>query len=339
MPKSMGTYVCCTSPTCKLELLRHQWPPASPSGMSFTESAQRKPARHESPTTSPPCSKASGIIVWAIMVSIAPAAKPSTATIVSAASLVEAESAAPGGKSTAPSADPAAVRAVVASHISKMLRTFMPCAFMLPDELIASGKLLMKTPITKGNAAAAALLDWSASSPPTALLLMMMPITKDSGTASIRIPSQTITALCLAALLTKWWLWPWPCEWPWLWSSEVVGDILPTTAEDGDAATKVANFFAGPPAKSASAWRTALDAELGVGKPKLMLSFSESGTHDRFELERREEFPAKSIKSISCSAKSMSVTCPMGNAALSPSLGIFKLSSSLLESSGSSHPK
>mmetsp|Transcript_23801 Transcript_23801/g.65801 ORF Transcript_23801/g.65801 Transcript_23801/m.65801 type:complete len:239 (+) Transcript_23801:190-906(+) len=156
--------------------------------MSLTVSAQRKPARHERPTMSPPCSKASGNIVWAIMVSIAPAARPSTPETMNS---VEGSSLEPGGKSKAPMDAPKAVRNVMVHHMRRMFLTWIPCAFMLPEELMLSGRLLRKTPITKGSAASA---DEECELPVAADLLIRMPMTSDSGIASIRMPSHTMIA-------------------------------------------------------------------------------------------------------------------------------------------------
>mmetsp|Transcript_44456 Transcript_44456/g.139364 ORF Transcript_44456/g.139364 Transcript_44456/m.139364 type:complete len:393 (+) Transcript_44456:371-1549(+) len=124
------------------------------------------------------------------MVSIAPAARPSTPdTMIS----VTGSSLEPGGKRSAPMTAPTAVRKVIVHHISKIFLTWIPWAFMLPEELMLSGRLLRKTPMTKGSTASA-----------EAFLLMRMPMTKDSGTASMRIPSQTMIAALAPPEPTGW---------------------------------------------------------------------------------------------------------------------------------------
>mmetsp|Transcript_4966 Transcript_4966/g.14067 ORF Transcript_4966/g.14067 Transcript_4966/m.14067 type:complete len:476 (+) Transcript_4966:837-2264(+) len=138
---------------------------------------------------SPPCSNASGIMVWAIIVSIAPAARPSTPAMAVSTWSSPLD---PGGKSSAPRPAPTAVTTVVAAHIRRILGRLTPWASMLPEELMLSGRLLMKTPMTKGSAVAADCRN--PRSPSSALLLIRIPMTKDSGTASMRMPSHTMIA-------------------------------------------------------------------------------------------------------------------------------------------------
>mmetsp|Transcript_45338 Transcript_45338/g.96867 ORF Transcript_45338/g.96867 Transcript_45338/m.96867 type:complete len:258 (+) Transcript_45338:201-974(+) len=134
------------------------------------------------------------------MVSMAPAASPSTeqTAISEEVSLRE-----PGGKTIAPKAAPIAVRIVMLSHMSMMVLNRMPWAFMLPEELMLSGKLLMKTPMTKGNAAAAARSERPSGSPAAAWFIRI-PITKDSGTPSMRMPNQIMIARFLASWGSTW---------------------------------------------------------------------------------------------------------------------------------------
>mmetsp|Transcript_68094 Transcript_68094/g.175543 ORF Transcript_68094/g.175543 Transcript_68094/m.175543 type:complete len:341 (-) Transcript_68094:258-1280(-) len=95
------------------------------------------------------------------------------------------------GKMTAPTPAPNVVITTMENHIRRIVLTRIPWAFMLPEALMLSGKLLRKTPTTKGSAAAAAE---PLCSPPDRLT--RMPMTRDSGTASMRMPSHTISAAC-----------------------------------------------------------------------------------------------------------------------------------------------
>mmetsp|Transcript_16468 Transcript_16468/g.47011 ORF Transcript_16468/g.47011 Transcript_16468/m.47011 type:complete len:351 (+) Transcript_16468:312-1364(+) len=158
-----------------------------------------KPSRVERPVTLPPCSKASGRTVFAIMHSIAPPQRPSmeaiTLTTVGSSWL-------PGGKMMAPKQAPKPVITVMEAHIIKMTPRRMPCSRIVPAEDIASGKLARKTPTTKARR-----VPWDA-------VFTRIPMTKLSGTPSMRMPSQIMIAACTPL--------PPSCPWPSLPSAAAV---------------------------------------------------------------------------------------------------------------------
>mmetsp|Transcript_89204 Transcript_89204/g.257170 ORF Transcript_89204/g.257170 Transcript_89204/m.257170 type:complete len:240 (+) Transcript_89204:166-885(+) len=162
----------------------------------LTEMATKKPKRVDRPVTFPPCSKASGNTVFAIMQSIAPPHKPSMPAM---SFITNGSSLLPGGKIDAPTAAPMPVMIAMEAHMAKMTLLRMPCKRIVPAEDIASGKLARKTPTTK------------ASNVPRVAVLTKMPMTTLSGTPSIKIPSQIVKAACTPR--PPWPPWPpWPCS-------------------------------------------------------------------------------------------------------------------------------
>mmetsp|Transcript_41313 Transcript_41313/g.93455 ORF Transcript_41313/g.93455 Transcript_41313/m.93455 type:complete len:380 (-) Transcript_41313:1234-2373(-) len=159
-----------------------------PIDSDFTAIADINPIRHDRPTTFPPCSKASGRAVLAIIVNMAPPHSPSIPTWMRMLLRFSPE---PGGKVRAPKAAPKPVPTKMVPHIARMVTVFTPQAFIVPDEDMASGKLAKNTPITKvSNELLSAPLD-------------RIPSTKLSGIPSMRMPSQ----IMMAAVLPPWWLW------------------------------------------------------------------------------------------------------------------------------------
>mmetsp|Transcript_12201 Transcript_12201/g.28615 ORF Transcript_12201/g.28615 Transcript_12201/m.28615 type:complete len:224 (+) Transcript_12201:289-960(+) len=150
-------------------------------GTRDTSRAHRKPLSVASPTVSPPSCTASGSIVCAIIVSIEPAA---TAWIPFC-TISNSPSWSSSGTMRAPTKAPMPVVNMVVAHMARILAPLKPEDFMSPDELSASGKLLKKTDTTRTSAFLPV---------PT-----MNPMTRDSGIASMKMPSQIITAVCRAA--------------------------------------------------------------------------------------------------------------------------------------------
>mmetsp|Transcript_98897 Transcript_98897/g.268593 ORF Transcript_98897/g.268593 Transcript_98897/m.268593 type:complete len:304 (-) Transcript_98897:411-1322(-) len=106
---------------------------------------------------------------------------------------MEGSSSLPGGKAMDPTIAPMPVKTVMEDHIGRMISLRIPCCFMTPAEDIASGKLARNTPTTKAS-------NW-----PMDAVFTRMPMTTLSGTASIKMPSQIISAACL---LPPSWAWP-----------------------------------------------------------------------------------------------------------------------------------
>mmetsp|Transcript_120960 Transcript_120960/g.342200 ORF Transcript_120960/g.342200 Transcript_120960/m.342200 type:complete len:307 (+) Transcript_120960:84-1004(+) len=159
--------------------------------MTLMAMANKKPRSAERPVTLPPCSKASGNTVLAIMQSIAPPQSPSILAMTFATT---GSSALPGGNTSAPTYAPMAVVKVMDAHMVRMDIFLMPCAYIVPADDMASGKFARKTPQTKVRRV---LL---------VAVFTRIPMTTLSGILSMRMPNQIIIAACTPR--------PWP-EWPW----------------------------------------------------------------------------------------------------------------------------
>mmetsp|Transcript_99278 Transcript_99278/g.241449 ORF Transcript_99278/g.241449 Transcript_99278/m.241449 type:complete len:361 (+) Transcript_99278:545-1627(+) len=162
----------------------------------------------------------------------------------------------------------------------------MPWAFMLPDELMLSGRLLRKTPMTKGSAASAEEVPESAE----ADLLMRMPMTRDSGTASMRMPSQIMTALC-------WFL---------SWGAAVAGPSNAVTTPSSPLAMGAAFSLFGDSGCERGAAVTGSTSGLATESRTIELTLTEV-----FEELRLLSSPLWVCRSSSCSSSSRSVTWPM----------------------------
>mmetsp|Transcript_13944 Transcript_13944/g.39695 ORF Transcript_13944/g.39695 Transcript_13944/m.39695 type:complete len:341 (+) Transcript_13944:171-1193(+) len=172
---------------------------------TLTVIAVRKPKSVDRPVTFPPCSKASGSTVFAIMHNIAPPQRPSIAPTTFCTT---GSSVLPGGKIAAPSSAPKPVRSVMDPHMSRITRRRMPCKRIVLADDIASGKFARKTPTTNATSWA-----WVA-------VFARIPMTRLSGTPSMRIPIHIMIAVCKPWLL--------PCSMPPFTASAVARSPAPS---------------------------------------------------------------------------------------------------------------